>query len=446
MDGLRTSASQVLDAPLPVTGSAGERRHSPRKVAAASFIGSTIEWYDFLVYSQAAALVFGKLFFPQSTALAGTLASLATFGAGFLARPIGGIVFGHLGDRIGRKAALVMTLLMMGGATMAVGLLPTFSQSGIWAPIALVALRLIQGFAVGGEWGGAVLMSVEHAPAGRRAFYGSFPQMGIPLALILATSTLALVSTVLTEDEFLGWGWRIPFLLSGLLVVVGLVIRLSIEETPVFRRLQREGQQVRLPVMELVRGSKKQIALTIGSQTGVNIGFHVVTVFALAYATTYAGVSRNATLIALVIASVVDLVAMPVFALLADVVGRKPVLVGGTVFFGLFMYPFFLLISSGHPVLLRVGLAAALALGHAPVYAVTATFFAESFGARTRYSGISLGYQLAGAISSGPTPFLAAALVAVYGGFVPIVIMMLAGSVIAALCFMSLPETLRSDI
>ena len=420
-------------------------RSAARKAAVASFIGSTIEWYDFLVFGQGAALIFNKLFFPQSTPLMGTLASLATFGVGFLARPIGGAVFGHYGDRIGRKSALVITLLLMGGATFAIGLLPTFFQLGIWAPILLVLLRLVQGFAVGGEWGGSVLMSVEHAPESRRGLYGSWPQMGIPLALILATSILALISTILSEDAFLAWGWRIPFLLSAVLVIVGLVIRLRISEPPVFVRLQQEGRQTKAPLMLILRHTKKQVALIVGSQTGVNVGFYTVTVFGLTYATTHAGIPRSAALLALVIAAVVDLIAIPLFGALSDKLGRRPVLLGGTIFFGLFMYPFFLLVETGSPTLLCVALIGALAFGHAPVYAVTSVFLAESFKAQARYSGISLGYQLAGVVSSGPTPFIGAALVAAYGGFLPIVIMMFIGSIVAAVCFSIMGETRNSD-
>ncbi|WP_051580924.1 MFS transporter [Pseudonocardia acaciae] len=412
-----------------------------RKVAFASLVGTTIEWYDFVIYSQAAALVMNRLFFPEFDPVVGTLASLATFAVGFVARPVGGIIFGHLGDRVGRKTTLVTTLLIMGLATVFVGLLPTYAQIGIWAPIVLVVLRILQGVAVGGEWGGAVLMSVEHAPSNRRGFYASWAQLGIPLSLILATGTLAGISAAMPEAAFVSWGWRLPFLLSALLVVVGLIIRLRVEESPVFARIRAQGRQVKLPIGEILRTAKKQVLLTTGLCAGINVGFYVITVYAIAYATTTVGLSRNETLFALIVGSIVDFVAILLFALLSDRVGRRPILIFGNIFLAVFAYPYFAMAASGSAALLTLATVLGLALGHAPVYAVTSSFFAESFTARTRYSGISLAYQLAAALISGPTPIVAAALVAGFGGYLPVVTLMVATAVISLLCLVFLAET-----
>ena len=416
------------------------------QVAWASMIGTTIEWYDFVIYSQAAALFFGPLFFPTYGRTMGALAGFATFGVGFIARPIGAIVFGHFGDRVGRKTTLVTTLTLMGFATLAVGLLPTYDEIGIWAPITLVSLRLVQGFAVGGEWGGAVLMAVEHAPSNRRGFYGSWPQLGTPMSLIIATAILALLSASMSNDAFLSWGWRIPFLLSALLVGVGLFIRLRISESPAFLQLQSEKRLLKAPVLDVWKRAKLHTLLVVGAQTAVNVGYYVVAVFGLSYATSGAGASRTAALVALIVGAAADLVAVPLFGTLSDKVGRRPVLLGGSVFVGLFGYPFFLMVQSGNAALLTLALSAGLAFGHAPIYSTMSTFFAEGYEARSRYSGLSIAYHLGGTISSGPTPFVAGALVAWYGGFLPVVVMLAMAGAVSVLCISLLDETYGRDM
>jgi len=268
---------------------------SIKLVAVASMIGTTIEWYDFFLYGTAAALIFNRLFFPTFDPLVGTLASFATYTVGFVARPIGGIVIGHYGDRIGRKSMLVLTLVIMGVATFGIGLLPTYAQVGPWAAVSLVVLRLAQGFAVGGEWGGAVLMAVEHAPAGRRGFYGSWPQLGVPAGLLLSTAVFAQFAR-LPEDQFLSWGWRVPFLLSLLLVGVGLIIRLQIQETPAFTRLKTAQTEARRPIIELLRSQRKEVLLAMGARLAENGAFYIYTVFVLVYGTQKVGLDRQTVL------------------------------------------------------------------------------------------------------------------------------------------------------
>ncbi|MBA2513329.1 MAG: MHS family MFS transporter, partial [Solirubrobacterales bacterium] len=318
---------------------------SIRKVALASFIGTTIEWYDYFIFGTAAALVFNQLFFPNVDPIIGTLAAFATFGVGFVARPLGGAIFGHYGDRIGRKAMLVLTLLTMGIATFLIGLLPTHETIGIWAPVLLVVLRLIQGFGVGGEWGGAVLMAVEHSPRNRRGFYGSWPQMGVPAGLLLSTAIFSIFSRFTTDAQFLAWGWRVPFLLSIILIGVGLFIRLALLETPAFRQVQETGTQARMPIVDVLRTYPKGVLLVIGMRIAENGSFFVFSVFVLAYGTEQLGLANSTLLAGVLIAAAVQLFAVPVWGALSDKIGRRPVYMGGAVFSLLFAFPFFWLIN-----------------------------------------------------------------------------------------------------
>jgi MHS family shikimate/dehydroshikimate transporter-like MFS transporter len=378
-------------------------------VAVASFVGTAIEWYDFFLYGTAAALVFNKLFFPRFDPLVGTVLAFATFAVGFVARPIGGVVFGHYGDRIGRKAMLSLTLLIMGVATFAIGLLPTYERIGVGAPILLVTLRLVQGFGLGGEWGGAVLMATEHAPAGRRGFYGSWPQTGAPAGLLLSTGVFALASR-LPEDAFLAWGWRVPFLVSVLLVGVGTFIRVRLKESPAFARIKGQKAEAALPILEVLRHHRRSVALSMGARLAENAFFYVYTTFVLAYATEQLKVPRQAVLVGVLLASALDLVAIPLFGLLSDVFGRRPVYMFGAAFSALFVAPFFLLVGTGRPALIVVAIVVGVAVGHAAMYGPQASFFSELFGARVRYSGASLGYQLASVLAGGLSPMIAAGL------------------------------------
>src|SRR5262245_44511956 len=366
---------------------------SIRLVAVASMIGTTIEWYDFFLYGTAAALVFNRLFFPTFDPLMGTLAAFGTYTVGFVARPIGGILIGHYGDRIGRKSMLVLTLVIMGVATFAIGLLPTYAQAGPWAAVALVLLRLAPGFGVGGEWGGAVLMAVEHAPDGARGFYGSWPQIGVPAGLLASTAVFAQFAR-LPEDQFLSWGWRVPFLVSILLVGVGLLIRLRILETPAFARMKAAQTEAQRPIVELFRTQRKEVLLAMGVRLAENGAFYIYTVFVLVYGTEHVGIARQTVLNGVLIAAACALVAIPVAGLLSDRVGRRPVYLFGASATALFAYPLFWLLDTGVTPLVWLALTVALVFAHSPMYGPQAAFLAELFGTRVRYSGASVGSQL----------------------------------------------------
>ena len=372
-------------------------------------LGTTIEWYDFFLYGTAAALVFNRLFFPTFDPLVGTLAAFGTYSVGFVARPIGGIVIGHYGDRIGRKSMLVLTLMIMGVATFGIGLLPTYAQIGPWAAIALVILRLAQGFGVGGEWGGAVLMAVEHAPAGARGFYGSWPQTGVPAGLLLSTAVFAQFAR-LPEDQFLSWGWRVPFLLSILLVGVGLIIRLRILETPAFTRVKSAQTEARRPIIEVLQTRRKEVLLAIGARFAENGAFYIYTVFVLVYGTQKVGIDRQTVLNGVLIAAACALVAIPCCGALSDRLGRRPVYLFGACVTALFAYPLFWLLDTGSTPLVWLALVVALVFAHSPMYGPQAAFLSELFGTRVRYSGASLGSQLSSVIAGGLSPFIATAL------------------------------------
>lgn len=393
---------------------------SARKVAFASFVGTMIEWYDFFIFGTAAALIFNQLFFTDLSPVSGTLAAFATFGAGFLARPLGGVLFGHFGDRVGRKKMLVVSLLMMGGATVVIGLLPTFQSVGILAPLLLVMCRLIQGLAVGGEWGGAVLMSVEHAPPGRRAFYGSWPQMGAPIALILAAVSFWAVQQ-LPNDQFLAWGWRIPFLASAALIVVGMVIRLSILESPTFQAVKDRDETVKVPLVEVMRTQKKSLAVAIASTAAPNIPYYITTVFILSYLPqNFSNITPTFMMVALSVASVCHIVGIPIAAILADRYGRKFVLRSGALLVGLYAFPFFWLLTRNDPALVVLAMSIMLGICHALSYAAQSSFMAELFNTRNRYTGVAVAYNVGAAITSGPAPFVAGLLIAWAGGPAPI--------------------------
>ena len=392
------------------------RTQSVRKVALASFVGTTIEWYDFFLYGTAAALVFGDLFFPEAEPLVGTLLAFSTYAVGFAARPIGGIVFGHFGDRIGRKSMLVLSLLIMGIATFLIGLLPTFASIGVMAPVLLVVLRFAQGIGVGGEWGGAVLMSVEHAPKGRRGFFGSWPQMGVPAGLLLSTSVFALVQAMTSEAAFLSWGWRIPFLVSALLVGVGLFIRLRIMESPAFQRVKETKTEAPKPIVDVVRKYPREVLVAMGMRVAENGAFYILTVFVLAYGEDELGLSKGTMLTGVIIAAAIGLVTVPLFGHLSDRVGRRPLYLAGAVVTTLWAFPLFGLLNTESPILIWLAIVVGVNLGHDLMYGPQAAYFAELFGTRVRYSGASLGYQLASVFAGGFAPLIATALLAAGDG------------------------------
>jgi len=391
------------------------RRSSIGQVVGASFVGTALEWYDYFIYGTAAALVFPELFFPEFSSLAATLASFATFAVGFFVRPLGAVFFGHYGDKVGRKAVLVITLLVMGIATFLIGLLPTFETIGIMGAVALVVLRLLQGFAVGGEWGGAVLMAVEHSPAERRGFHGSWPQMGAPAGLVLSTAVFAAFAA-LPEQQFLSWGWRGPFLLSLVLVLVGLYIRLRINETPVFSHVRETHTEARVPILDVLRAYPKNIVLGTGARISIDIAFYIFAVYTLSYVTEQLGLPSSTVLIGLLIAGIIEVFTIPFFGSLSDRVGQRPVFIGGAVFLGLFALPFFWLLDTKVSILIWLALVLGLSVGHAAAYGPMASFIARLFGGRVRYSGTSLSYQLAGILGGALAPTVATLLYAAING------------------------------
>jgi MHS family shikimate/dehydroshikimate transporter-like MFS transporter len=416
------------------------------RVALASFVGTAIEWYDFFIYGTAAALVFGQLFFPPNEdPLIGTLAAFATYAVGFAARPVGGVVFGHFGDRVGRKSMLVITILTMGLATFLIGLLPTYARVGIWAPVLLVVLRLIQGFSVGGEWGGAALMTVEHAPEGRRGYYGSWTMAASPAGAMLATGAFALASG-LPDEQFLAWGWRLPFLFSIVLVGVGLFIRLRILETPAFERIKGAGAEARLPVVEAVRDHPRSVLLAAGMYLGFNTFIFVLFTFMLSYATTQLGLPRAVVLQATVVGGAVQIASVLAFSALSDRVGRRPVMLAGAAFLALYAFPLFWLVNTGSPALIFLALAIGF-FGSAAIFGPMAAFIAESFDTKVRYSGASLGYQMGAVLGGGLSPFVATALLAWSGGASwSVSVYLVLGTLISLLSVYLLAETYRSEL
>ena len=423
----------------------GERVPAGR-VALASFVGTAIEWYDFFIYGTAAALVFGQLFFPPNEdPLIGTLAAFATYAVGFAARPVGGVVFGHFGDRVGRKSMLVITILTMGLATFLIGLLPTYAQVGIWAPVLLVVLRLIQGFSVGGEWGGAALMTVEHAPEGRRGYYGSWTMAASPAGAMLATGAFALASG-LPDEQFLAWGWRLPFLLSIVLVGVGLFIRLRILETPAFERIKEAGAEVRLPVVEAVREHPRSVLLAAGMNLGFNTFIFVLFTFMLSYATTQLGLPRGVVLQATVVGGAVQIASVLAFSALSDRVGRRPVMLAGAAFLALYAFPLFWIVNTGSAALIFLALAIGF-FGSAAIFGPMAAFIAESFDTKVRYSGASLGYQMGAVLGGGLSPFVATALLAWSGGASwSVSVYLVLGALMSLVSVYLFAETYRSDL
>lgn len=416
-----------------------------RRVLASSVIGTAIEWYDFFLYATASALVFAKIFFPSFDPVTGTIAAFGSFAVGYIARPFGAVFFGHFGDRIGRKTTLVATLMIMGIATTVIGLLPTYDSIGIWAPIMLVAMRFCQGLGVGGEWGGAVLMVVESAPPGKRAFYGAFPQMGVPIGLLLSTTVFKLVADLSNED-FLTWGWRIPFLLSVALIGIGLFIRLQVQESPLFEEVKSAQKVVKAPLIELLKRHPKELVLSLGTRFATDITFNVINVFVLAYATQQLGLPRGLILNAIIAGCIVELFTLPLFGKLADRIGRRTVYMLGAVFVGIYGFAFFPLLETRNTTLIIIAYICGIALSQASVYGVQSTWFAELFDTKVRYTGASLPYQIAGIITSGPTPLIATYLFATYHQTLPISAYIAATAILSLVAAFFLPETVQRDM
>ena len=390
--------------PLSLDGAA--RRSMMLRAVIASTIGTTIEWYDFFLYGIAAALVFPRVFFPQSDPFTGTLLAFSTYFVGFVARPLGAVVFGHFGDRIGRKGSLVATLLLMGIATIAIGLVPGYDRTGIWGGVLLVVARALQGIGVGGEWGGSILLAGEWADPKHRGFAMSWPAAGGPAGLLLANGALGLVSGMTTEDQFLSWGWRIPFLASVVLIFIGLYMRTGILETPVFARLQARGKVEEAPIIEVLQRNWREVILTALMRTGQIAPFYIFITYILTYGTRVLGFSRGLLLNLVMLGAAASLIATPILGYLSDIIGRRKLIMIGSLVMVFFPFAYFALIDTR--VIWLVALAIVLSEPVADIqYAPQAAFIAETFPGSRRYSGTSLGYQLASLTAGGPAPIIA---------------------------------------
>ncbi|MFD1780849.1 MFS transporter [Fredinandcohnia salidurans] len=391
-----------------------------KKVLVASLVGSSIEWFDYFLYGTVAALVFNTAFFHSDDPTVGLMLAYASFALSFFIRPLGGVIFSHIGDKIGRKKTLVLTLSLMGGATVLMGFLPTYDQIGVIAPVLLILLRLIQGIGLGGEWGGALLLAVEYAPKEKRGLFGSIPQMGVTVGLLLGTLALSLM-TLLPEAAFMSWGWRVPFILSAFLVIFGLWIRKGIEETPSFKKVQEKGEVAKIPFIETMRTHWKEVLIAVGAKVVETAPFYIFGTFIVSYATSQLGFSRTATLNAVTIATIVTTLLIPIMGRLSDKFGRKKLYVGGTILMMLYAFPYFWLLHQGSVALLIVATILGLGIIWAPITAVLGTMFSEIFKSNVRYTGITLGYQIGAAVAGGTAPLVATALLATFNdSYVPV--------------------------
>jgi metabolite-proton symporter len=404
----------------------------------ASTVGTSLEWYDFFLYGTCAALVFPDLFFPSASGYAGTLAAFATFAIGFLARPVGAAVFGHYGDRIGRRNTLIATLVLMGVASIAIGLLPTAATIGAWAAVLLVVFRIVQGIGVGGEWGGSVLLAMEWSRSGRRGFVGSWPQLGVPIGLLLSSGVIALTMRF-TGDGFDTWGWRIPFLLSFLLVLIGLAIRLKVEESPEFRRLVESGRVARRPVSDVIRRHPREILLTALMRLAEQTPFYLFTAFVLSYGTDQLAMSRRLLVAGTLVAAALALFTVPFFGWLSDRVGRKRLYVAGAALTFIIAVPYFALLGTAVPAVVFATIALSL-IPHDMMYGPQAALIAGAFEAEVRYSGSSLGYQLASVLAGGPAPLIAAWLLHTFGSGYAIAAYIMVSAVITIVATLLLRE------
>jgi MHS family shikimate/dehydroshikimate transporter-like MFS transporter len=430
---------------MNTTGAVGVRRRSIIAVAIVSLIGSTIEWYDFFIYGTAAALVFNKLFFPSFDPLVGTLLAFTTFAVGFVARPVGGIIFGNLGDRIGRKRTLAAALILMGVATTLVGLMPGYATIGVAAPIILTILRFCQGLAVGGQWGGAVLIATENAPQNRRGLFGSFAQLGVPISIIISNALFLILAATTSKAAFAAWGWRIPFLVSVLLIVVGLYVQWRLEETIAFERVQEAHAEARIPIWDALRTYPKEIALAAGAFVVINGTFYILITYILAYGTTVVKVPQSTMLTGVLISAVFGIFAIIGFSALSDKIGRRGLYMAGALLLAVWGFPLFWLVNTGSAIAIWI----ALVVGQvflSMMYGPQAAFYSELFTARLRYSGASLGYQIGALFGGGLATIIAAALYDATRNSISISIYILIMGLVSFVSVFLLTETYQRDV
>jgi MFS transporter, MHS family, shikimate and dehydroshikimate transport protein len=423
-----------------LSGTTARRRTSMLPIVLAGSIGTIIEWYDFLIYGTAAALVFNTQFFPNFDPMTGTLASLGTFAAGFFARPLGGALFGHFGDRLGRKTMLMLTMCVMALGTFGIGLLPTYERIGLWAPILLISLRIAQGIGLGGEWGGASLMVLEHAPQGRRGLYGAFVQVGFPLGLITSAGAFALAAR-LPEADFKAWGWRLPFLVSIVLLGVGWFVRARLPETPLFENARRRGDIARHPFVEAVFKDTRSLLIAIGLKISEVSWVYILTVFLVVYATGKLGLSRAQMLNAIVAAAVVEVLAIPLFGFISDRIGRRSLYFFGVAFTVCFAFPLFWMVDTRQMPIIMLAVTLALSFGHGSMFGLQSAYFPELFATRVRYSGASVGFQLAAAIGGGLAPLLAAGLEGYMGGTGGVSLLLISLALVTLVATLFAPES-----
>ncbi|GEK32972.1 MFS transporter [Kurthia sibirica] len=418
-----------------------------RKVWIASLVGSAIEWFDYFLYGTVAALVFTKVFFVAEDPTIGLLLSYASLALAFFIRPFGGIIFSHIGDRVGRKKTLVMTLSLMGVATVLMGLLPTYQAIGIAAPIILVTLRLVQGLGIGGEWGGAMLLAVEYAPKEKRGLFGSIPQMGVPIGMFLGSGALTLITTTVSTEAFISWGWRIPFLFSALLVLFGLWIRKGIDETPSFKEVQKSGDIPKIPLVETLKTHWREVLIAIGGKVVETAPFYIFGTFIVSYGTTNLGFSNTEVLVSVMIATIVTTILIPIMGSLSDKIGRKKMYIYGAVAMLVYAFPYFWLLEQRTLTTLIIATIIGLGVIWAPITAVLGTMFSEIFSAKVRYTGVSLGYQIGAAIAGGTAPLVATALLLEFNNsYIPIALYIMLTAVISLVSVLAVRDRRHQEL
>ena len=431
--------------PSPSQQDIGQRRKM-RKVAAGSLVGTSLEFYDHFIFGSAAAVVFPRIFFPEGDLALATLLSLTTYGVAFVARPLGALIFGALADKLGRRNVLISTLLIMGGATFLIGLLPAYAVIGVFAPILLVVLRIIQGIALGGEWGGAALMINEFDPEGRRrGFLGSFVQVASPVGVLLANGVLALITWMVSEEAFFAWGWRIPFLSSALLVIVGLWIRLKVEESPVFQEMSKQGEVAEAPIAEAIRGHWRRILVAIGSRAGEGVIWYIFSLFLLVYTTQRLDLSSSIGFTAQIVGAVVGLAAVPAAGALSDVLGRKPVIIGGAVGAAAWLFAYFPLIETRSPGLIIFAAAVGM-LFQAVLWGPLASFIPELFPAQVRATAAGFGFQVAGVIGGATIPMIAVWMLTQFDTWIPVALYAVSWLAIVVISVAIVPESVNKNL